>query len=209
MHVVGLTGGIACGKSTVAGVFREENLSVIDLDDISRDSTKKGNWGYRRVLKAFGEGVLTEDGDGQIDRKKVADLVFNDKAMLSKLNRATHLPITVELARQLVVSWLTLKPVVVLDCPLLFEARLERICSSTICVSCSEGEQVERMVGRDGCTADHARARVRSQMPLEKKRALSSLVIDTSGISRAASVARARDLAQTYKRKGFFAWIYK
>jgi len=66
MHIVGLTGGIACGKTTVAAVFRREGLRVIDLDEISRDATKRGNWGYRRVVRTFGRDVLTTDEQGRV-----------------------------------------------------------------------------------------------------------------------------------------------
>ncbi|QDZ25588.1 dephospho-CoA kinase [Chloropicon primus] len=210
MHIVGLTGGIACGKTTVAAVFRREGLRVIDLDEISRDATKRGNWGYRRVVRTFGRDVLTTDEQGrdQLDRKKLADVVFNDKAKLSKLNKATHLPIIVELLRQILVSFLTLKPVVVLDCPLLFEAKLEMLCSSTVCVSCEESDQVKRFVARDGCTEDHAKQRIKAQMPLEKKRQLSDLVIDTGG-SKDDCIESAKQVAGVYKKKGFLSWIFR
>ena len=66
MHIVGLTGGIACGKTTVASTFREEGLAVIDLDAISRQATKTGHWGYRRVVRAFGRGILTTDASGKV-----------------------------------------------------------------------------------------------------------------------------------------------
>ena len=66
MHIVGLTGGIACGKTTVASTFREEGLAVIDLDAISRQATKTGHWGYRRVVRAFGRGILTTDASGEV-----------------------------------------------------------------------------------------------------------------------------------------------
>ena len=66
MHIVGLTGGIACGKTTVASTFREEGLAVIDLDAISRQATKTGHWGYRRVVRAFGRGILATDASGKV-----------------------------------------------------------------------------------------------------------------------------------------------
>jgi len=207
MHIVGLTGGIASGKSTVAKVFEEAaGLRVVDLDKIAHEVTAKGRWGHRRVVAAFGPSVLREDGC--IDRAKLADIVFGDSALRSRLNRATHLPIAAALLLKLLRCWLTLTPVVVLDAPLLFETRLDRtLCSSTVCVWCREDQQLARMQGRDGCTAAHAKARVSAQMPLDEKRKRATLVIDSSG-TREETLTRALDLANEYKRKGIRAWLW-
>lgn len=134
--------------------------------------------------------------------------MFGNRALLSKLNYATHLPITVELFRQILCSFLSMRPVVVLDCPLLFEAKLQWLCSTTVCVSCDAEDQVKRQCERDGCDEDHARKRIESQMPLEQKRRLADVVIDSTG-TRQECVQRARAVARSYKKKGFLAWAYR
>ena len=199
MCILGLTGGIASGKSTVAEAFREEGLALIDLDAIAHKVTEKGRWGYKRIVKAFGRAAVL-DSDGNLDRAKVADLVFSDRKERSKLNRATHLPIAVDLVCQLVYNWVTFTPLVVLDAPLLFETKLNRITSFNVCVWCREDQQLQRLVARDHCSAEHARSRIESQMPLDGKREMCDTVIDSSG-TKAECIRDARQVAKAYRNK--------
>ena len=204
MLVLGLTGGIASGKSTVSTVLRQEGLTVVDLDEIAHRCTEKGAWGYKRVVRAFGRDILTQEG--KIDRTKLADLVFNDKDLRSKLNRATHLPIAVSLAWNLFRCFVTLKAVVVLDAPLLFETKLDRIVTTdTVCVWCRPDQQVQRLMLRDECSLSHANARIASQMPLDQKRDLADLVIDSSG-TKASTLNRAKEVANVYLKKRLIGW---
>ena len=197
MRILGLTGGIASGKSTVAEAFREEGLKVIDLDAIAHKVTEKGRWGFRRIVKAFGRDVL--DSEGNLDRAKLADVVFSDRNLRSKLNRATHFPIAVDLVWQLFCSWVTFTPMVVLDAPLLFETKLDRITTSNVCVWCRGDQQLQRLVARDKCSTEHAKSRIESQMPLDEKRERSDTVIDSSGTKKEC-IRDARQLAKVYMK---------
>ena len=209
MHILGLTGGIASGKTTFARTLREEGIHVIDLDEIAHQVTKKGHWGYRRLVSAFGKEAILREEDEQIDRQKVADLVFNDKALRSKLNRATHIPIAVALVKEILGAWLRLNALVVLDAPLLFESKLDKICSSTLVVACDPETQLKRLLERDKCSSEHAKARIKSQMPLEEKRKRGDVVVDSSG-SKEALLDKAKDLAHVLKKKkGLFTWLWK
>ncbi|KAL0018856.1 hypothetical protein WJX79_010063 [Trebouxia sp. C0005] len=111
MIVVGLTGGIATGKSTVTALLRQHGVTVLDSDEIAHAVVRQGRWGYERVVKTFGNSILLADGD--INRDKLGDMVFKDRDARRRLNSATHLPVAVELARQLAVEWLSLTSVAV------------------------------------------------------------------------------------------------
>ncbi|KAL6753365.1 dephospho-CoA kinase domain-containing protein, partial [Haematococcus lacustris] len=118
MKIVGLTGGIASGKSTATQRLRHAGIIVIDCDVIARECTLKGRWGFRQVVTAFGHGIL--DASGGIDRDKLGSMVFKDSSLRRKLNHATHLPVCCNLALQLTWHWLCCRRLVVLDMPLLF-----------------------------------------------------------------------------------------
>lgn len=139
MKLVGLTGGICCGKSTVVRILRSWDaggapdggglspgrLGIVDCDLIARDVVRPGAWGYRRVVRAFGASILQEDG--ALDRERLGGLVFNDSAARKRLNEATHLPILVRMVTQILVLWVWKRcPVVVVDMPLLYEIGFQR-----------------------------------------------------------------------------------
>ena len=142
---------------------------------------KKGNWGYKRVLRAFGNDLLSSDGE--IDREKLASKVFKDANLRRIINRATHLPIFLELFRQILVSWLQLKTMVVVDMPLLYETSSHKLMSTTVVVACSHEQQVARMMRRDvpSRTKEEAEARIAAQLPLVDKIKKADVVIDNSG----------------------------
>jgi dephospho-CoA kinase len=146
MKLVGLTGGICCGKSTVVRILRSLDaggtadggpdapwgapgrLGIVDCDLIARDVVRPGAWGYRRVVRAFGPSILQEDG--ALDREKLGGLVFNDVSARKRLNAATHLPILVRMMTQILVLWVWKRcPVVVVDMPLLYEIGFQRFTS--------------------------------------------------------------------------------
>lgn len=179
MRIVGLSGGIACGKSTVARILREqEGVEVIDCDALSRATQRKGRWGYRRVVGAFGLQVVRAD-DGELDREALARIVFDDPAARRRLNAASHAPVAAALAWRLLWAWLRLRPLVVVDMPLLFETGAHRFASTTVVVAVrDEAQQVGRLVARDGLSEADARSRVAAQMPLALKVALADAVLD-------------------------------
>jgi dephospho-CoA kinase len=181
MIIVGLSGGIASGKSSVTRILRERGFHVIDCDEIAKDVVQPGNWGYKRVIHAFGKDVCLDSG--QMDREKLGKLIFDSKSMRDKLNKATHLPVFIQLVWRIVLSWLRLRLLVVIDMPLLFETGSHRYCSKSIIVYCTKQQQIERMMARDGPsrTLEDATARVEAQVPLAVKREKATFTIDNSG----------------------------
>ena len=170
--VVGLTGGIGTGKSSALAEFERAGAATVSLDQIAHEQAKPGREGYKAIVRAFGKGVL--GAEGRIDRRALGEKVFKSPAALRKLERATH-PIILREMERLVDS---MKGVVVVDVPLLFEKKLQNKFDATVLVSCRPAAQLRRVVKRDGLTAAEARRRVKAQLPLAAKRRLSDYTID-------------------------------
>jgi dephospho-CoA kinase len=177
MELIGLTGGIGSGKSTVSGFLRELGARVIDADEGARAVVEPGTPGYRAVANEFGPGVVR---DGRLDRQRLADIVFNDKQALERLNGIVHPLVREWTAAQLAEAAADGAEIVVQDIPLLFEGNYEPMFRSTILVYVPPALQLERLVARGMPEAD-ARARIASQLPIDEKRARASYVIDNSG----------------------------
>ena len=200
MKLVGLTGGICCGKSTVVDILRSIDashclrdrsdrpvrLGIVDCDRIARDVVQPGAWGYRRVVRAFGPSILQTDGT--LDREKLGSLVFSDAAARKRLNAATHLPILVCMLTQIVRMWLWERSqIVVVDMPLLYEIGFERFTSPyTVVVACRPETQVARLERRDRLSREQAQARVDAQMKIEKKVEMADYVLDNDGVEMAS-----------------------
>lgn len=178
MRIVGLTGGIATGKSTVANILRRSGVPIIDCDEIAHLVSKKGRWGYKRILRAFGSGFLKEDGE--LDRERLGELVFNDAKSRQKLNKVTHPAVTLEIAKQLLRHLLRGHGLVAIDMPLLFETGAYLLTWPRILVKCDPETQVKRLVERDGCSLELAQSKVAAQMPLEVKQKKSQYIINNS-----------------------------
>ena len=177
--LVGLTGGIASGKSTVGGLLREAGMAVIDADRVGHELLANGAGAVGRELAAeFGPGVLSSDGS--IDRSSLAALVFGDPVRLAVLERTLHPAIEAEVQRK-VGELLTEHPTVVLEVPLLFEAGWEEKVDLIVVVDCAPEAQIERFMERSGATREDALARLRNQMGREERLARADLVIDNSG----------------------------
>eukprot|EP00243_Klebsormidium_subtile_P001172 TRINITY_DN1202_c0_g1_i2.p2 TRINITY_DN1202_c0_g1~~TRINITY_DN1202_c0_g1_i2.p2 ORF type:complete len:227 (-),score=45.96 TRINITY_DN1202_c0_g1_i2:440-1120(-) len=179
MRIVGLTGNIACGKSWVGGELAAKGAPIIDADKISHNAAKQGTRGYRRVVKAFGTDFLQLDGE--LDRQRLGDLIFQDPAKRKKLNSILQPLIGLEIARQLAWHWLRGCRVVILDAPLLFEAKISWLTKPIVVVSCNEETQLRRLRARDGLSEQQARDRISSQLPLTWKEARADVIIDNSG----------------------------
>jgi len=195
MIVAGLTGGIATGKSTVAAIFEAAGARLIDADRIARDAVRKGAPAYHDTVAHFGEAVL--QGDGEIDRKRLAAVIFNDPAEQQALERIVHPQVKQEITRRLdLMRRETPDALVIVDVPLLFESGMDRGLAAAIVVYVPEQIQLERLMARDALTQPEALARIRAQMPIEKKKSLATLVIDNSG-----SLERTRDQTlEVYRR---------
>jgi dephospho-CoA kinase len=180
MLVAGLTGGIATGKSTVAAIFEEAGARLIDADRIARETVRKGSPAYRDIVAHFGTDILF--GDGEIDRKRLAAIVFNDSSEQRTLERIVHPQVKQEVDRRVaLIGRQEPDALIILDIPLLFEAGMQPGLGAVIVVYAPEHLQIARLMARDGLTEPEAIARIHAQMPIESKRALATHVIDNSG----------------------------
>lgn len=177
--VVGLTGGIASGKSTVADFMREAGVPVIDADRLGRMALDKDTDAYDRTVSAFGEDIL--DDEGNIDRQVLGKKVFDNPEARALLESITH-PAIADLAAQgLKLIAERGEPLAVYEAALLVETGIYKGLSALIVVSCPVETQIERLRNRDGLTGPAAAARIASQYPLEEKLKAADHVIDTQG----------------------------
>lgn len=175
-RVIGVTGGIASGKSNVCSVLKDLGYPVIDADEISFNLSKKGMPIYKAIRESFGDDYLMEDGE--IDRKKLGKLIFKNSAAKLILNQISHPIILDEMKRQIGEYK---DGLVFVEVPLLYEAKLEGLCDKVICVFLSKKLQVERLIEREGIDEDYALAKIHSQMDLYMKKSLADYVIDSKG----------------------------
>lgn len=196
---VGLTGGIGCGKSTVARMMRELGCHVIDADEISRNLAEPGQSAYQEILAAFGKEILQPDG--RLDRAKIAHLVFADASKLSILNKILHPRVIAEEERQLVeIARTEPDAVAVVEAALLIEAGHHKLLERLIVVWCKPEQQIERLTNPRGraMSRDDAMQRIVAQMPLDEKRRLATDEIDNSG-SLAAMQKQVTQLVERLK----------
>ncbi|MGP4062548.1 dephospho-CoA kinase [Halobacillus sp. H74] len=177
--VIGLTGSIASGKSTVSKMFSELNIPVIDADQISRDVVEPGEPAYKQIVNVFGRKVLHEDGT--LNRKKLGKLIFANEDHRKQLNEIVHPEVRKEMVLQRDSYKDGASPAVVLDIPLLFESQLMDYVERTLVVYVDEDTQLERLMERDQSERIDALERIKSQMPVSKKAELADAVIDNNG----------------------------
>jgi dephospho-CoA kinase len=180
MTTLGLTGGIASGKTTVSVFFSECGALVVDADRIAHAATANGLPAWKAVVAHFGESILGPDGE--IDRRRLGEIVFRKPAERKRLEAIIHphvfAQITADIERAAADQPNAL---VVLDVPLLFETGMDRDLDAVAVVYVPEIIQIERLIARDGLTPEQARARIDSQMPIEEKRRRADIVIDNTG----------------------------
>jgi dephospho-CoA kinase len=192
---IGLTGGIASGKSSVACLLqRNHGLPLLDADVMARQALAPGTAAARQVADRYGDRVLTAGSDpvaAVLDRSALGQIVFGDAAQRQWLEQLVHPIVRQGFAAEL--QRLDAAPTVVLVIPLLFEAGLEPLCSEVWLVDCDEQQQLERLMARDNLSADAARARIAAQWPLARKRALASRILDNRSTpdALAAQISRA------------------
>ncbi len=168
MILVGLTGGVATGKSTVAKMFKQCGATVIDADRLAHDAVKPGKPAWCQIVKAFGKTVLNPDRT--LNRRELGALVFGNRTKLRQLERIIH-PRVAREQQRLVRRIATRKPhtVVIYEVPLLFEAGVDKRVDTTIVVTADRDTQIVRLKKRNGLSRAEAIRRIRSQMPLAKK----------------------------------------
>jgi dephospho-CoA kinase len=176
--LVGLTGGIASGKSTVSAMLAERGAEIIDADLIARQVVMPGERAWHKILEHFGTGVFLPDG--RVDRQKLADLVFADQAKLTVLNEITHPDIFARVAERL-EACRDHEVVVVLDAALLIETGLADRTDVVVVVDAGDEEEQVRRLTAKGIQERDARARLAAQLPSEKRLARADLVVENTG----------------------------
>ncbi len=184
--VLGLTGGIGSGKSTVGAMLVELGAVLVDADAIVHELQAPGAPMLKELAEAFGEDILLDDGS--LDRKALAARVFGDDEARVRLGRIVHPPTIAEMARRLAAAREARVPVVVLDIPLLLEGRKSGTGSGSqfpfdavVVAWVPEALQLERAGERDAASREEVLARIRAQLPIDEKRAMADYVIDNSG----------------------------
>ncbi len=164
--IIGITGSIGTGKSTVSNYLISKGYSVVDADKISKGAYNIGSNGYKAILEVFGVEIL--NSNGEVDRKKIKKIVFDNSNMLQRLNMAIHPIIINEIEKEIEIL-LESQSVVFLDAPLLIETELHKKVDKIIVVACDKNEQINRIIKRDKITADMAISIINSQMSIDEK----------------------------------------
>ena len=174
-YVIGLTGGIACGKSAVSRVLSGLGAGIIDADQVGHEILSAGQAAYAQVVQAFGEQIL--NAQGEIDRKRLGAIVFAEEKKLLQLNSITHPHIINNIVKQIEAG----NGILVLDAALLFETGLDALCDEIWLVMAKREEQIRRILLRDHLTRQEAERRIQSQGDYAQKRGKAKHIIDNSG----------------------------
>lgn len=178
VRVVGLTGGIASGKSTVSAMFKELGAKIVDADEIAREAVAPGSAGLRQVSARF-LGVVGPDG--RLQRDTLAARIFGNGEERQALNAILHPIIQQEMVRQVEALAAEGETLVIYDAPLIVENQLHQLLDGVILVAIPKELQIQRLIARNAYSLDEAQARVASQLPLEEKKKVATAIIDNSG----------------------------
>jgi len=179
MLKIGLTGGIASGKSTVSRMLKKRGLPIVDADVCAREVVEPGESAYRQIVETFGREVLLEDGT--LNRKRLGEMVFADEEKRKQLNAIVHPEVRKRMLEKVAACEAAQEKAVVLDIPLLIESRLTSWVDKVIVVYVPQEVELKRLMARDHLSEAEALLRIRAQMPLEEKKAYADVVIDNSG----------------------------
>ena len=178
VFIIGLTGGIVSGKTSVAIKFRELGAKIIDADKIAREIVQPGEAAWKKIVHYFGHAVLLDNN--QINRAKLAKIVFNNPQAMAELNKITH-PIIIDHIKIKIAELKRNnmnKTVCIVDAPLIYETGIERLMDKIIVVYISKSEQINRLIKRDKMTREEAVKKIESQISIEKKREWADYIID-------------------------------
>lgn len=174
--IAGLTGGIASGKSTVSNIFRSFGVEIADADIIAKKISEREDV-IQEIEKIFGKDVLS--AEGQIDRVKLKEVVFSDKNKLVQLNNIIHPKVMEEFKK--IKENTPKNDIIIFDIPLLFEARMDKMCDTVILIYAGRETQIERIKARDGVSRELAEKIIDAQMSLEDKKEKSDIHIENNG----------------------------
>lgn len=177
--IIGLTGSIASGKSTVSFMFDDLNIPVIDADKIAREVVYPGEVAYEKIVRTFGESILREDK--ALNRERLGEIVFADGMKRKQLNEIVHPAIRKRMIEKRDAFVDEGEKCVVLDIPLLFESKLEHFVDKIIVVYVDEDVQLQRLMDRNEFTEKEAFQRIDSQMPVKEKAELADAIINNNG----------------------------
>lgn len=178
-NIIGLTGGIASGKSTVSAFLQDKGYTIIDADLAARMVVEVGQPAYLAIVEAFGKGILQENG--QIDRAGLGAIIFNDRTKRNLLNGIVHPAVRSMMLSHKGEAIENGKQTVIMDIPLLFESDLTWMVDRTIVVTVEEDVQLSRLMKRNELTEEEAASRISSQLPLREKAEKADAVIDNNG----------------------------
>ncbi|MEK6646921.1 MAG: dephospho-CoA kinase [Candidatus Firestonebacteria bacterium] len=184
--VIGLTGGIATGKSTAAKIFKKLGCKIVDADAIAHKIIKHNTSAYRKITAYFGKDILEKNRE--INRSKLASIIFSNKNKRLKLNAITHPYIIKEIKKQIknlkcklnVAAKRSFAKIIILDAPLLFEAKITLLVDKILVIASNEEAQIKRLIKKYNLSPDKAKLRVKSQMPLAKKIKYADYVINNN-----------------------------
>ena len=194
MITIGLTGGIASGKSTVSAELRRLGLPIFDADAEAKLAVAKGSEGLAQVITALGSEYLT--AEGELNRAKVAERVFHDKEALKTIEAIIHKIVWARAEQFMQENRSAEKQLAVLDVPLLIECGWHKLVDSVWLVAVSRKQQIERAMLRSGMTSDEVEARIAAQMSLAEKKKYADIVLDNSGTLEETLAAVHKELAQ-------------
>ncbi|CAF1937046.1 unnamed protein product [Rotaria magnacalcarata] len=181
MLIIGLTGGIATGKSSASAYFKSQGIPIVDADKIARLVVEPDRPAYYQILKQFGHLNILETNSRLLDRKRLGDVIFTNEQMRKQLNRCTHSYIRREALKQLIGSFFQFKSIVIWDVPLLFEVGLNRFLANTLVIFCDQTVQLDHLKKRDNISDDEqALKRINAQMDLNEKCRRARYIIDNN-----------------------------
>lgn len=169
VRVIGLTGGIASGKTVATQALRDKGYTVIDADEVSRKLFAAGTDGELSIMHAFPQAVE----DGRLNRKLLRQIISNDAKARLALNELTHPAIVAEIKKQISAA----APPVILSAPLLFESTLCSLCDATVCIYCPRAVKVQRLTARDGITKAEANAIIDAQIPDSERCTIADYIV--------------------------------
>lgn len=202
MRILGLTGGIATGKSCASDFFQSNGFPVVDADRLARIVVEPGRPAYFQILKHFGHLKILQS-DGQIDRKKLGNVIFGHEQLRKQLNHCTHKYIRREALKEMIKLFFRFQSLIIWDVPLLFEVGLDRFLSQTLVISCDSHVQFDRLKHRDQLNDDQQiQQRIDAQMNLNEKRRRARYVIDNNG-TKETLYKQLEELTQTIRPNRF------
>lgn len=178
--VIGLTGGIGSGQTSAARIFKKLGCKTIDVDMKAKEVIRRDNFVKSEIRKTFGNDVFFRDG--RLNRKKLAEIVFNDSAKIQLLNKIVHPRMVEKMVEEMETARFSGNyPLVIVDAALIYEISIESIFDQVIVVYCDKKQRIRRVMQRDNMTKEHILARMNQQIPLEDKRKWADFVIENRG----------------------------